>query len=96
MGRIVTPKYRIEILHTNDRRGNFAPCAWRREYGRANQANLERWRQNQNRSYLPDGINHHISDSAGFIVHISRARIVNQLTGNVVCEVKGPMFEIVA
>lgn len=97
MGRIITPKYRVEITACNDMHGHHTPSVWHcRDYGRPTAKNLEAWRQAENRSYLNNGVNQHISQHLGFVLHISKCRIVNQFTDETVCEVSAPMFECIA
>ncbi len=85
--RCHTPKYRIEVSYNNGTRCSFT--TWERRCGRANTKNLEAWRVRMNASFQPGGINAHIN------VHISKAELVNQFTGETVAAVNAPMFETV-
>ena len=93
MGRIITPKYRVEVKGNFNRMGlTHTPAAWR---GKVSEKALEDYRQSTNKSFLIGGVNEHISKADGFVHHISYARIVRQADGAVMCEVKAPMFEAV-
>jgi hypothetical protein len=87
MGRIVTPKYRVED-RTNGM--GIMPFAWN---GKPTKERLEAWRVEMNKSFQPGGNNGHVSTNT--IPHITHAKIVNQKTGAVVAETAMPMFEVV-
>jgi hypothetical protein len=89
MGRIVTPKYRVEV-RTNNPAVGLTPFAWQ---GRPTQAKLEAWRQQYNASFQLGGVNAHVSTEV--VLHIVSAKIVHQATGRVVAETTMPMFEVV-
>jgi hypothetical protein len=104
MGRIVTPKYRVEYAdnllalrktapdtRTSDGR-QYCTVAWRD--GRPTQKALEEWRLSTNRSFLPGGANCHITRAYDIIPHIYYARIVRQSDGAEVCHVRAPSFEV--
>ena len=92
MGRITTPTYRVE---TTLNKGSMTPFAWHgKQDGRATQKNLEAWRIGYNKSFQTGGVNGPRNGS-DTIVHISSARLIRQSTGEVVAEVKAPMFEVV-
>ena len=90
MGRSTTPTYRVEVK-ANRPMGMFG---WDSRDGRANEANLELWRQGYNESFQVGGVNGPRADS-DIIVHISSAKLVRQSTGEVVAEVNAPAFEII-
>jgi hypothetical protein len=65
---------------------------WR---GRASAKRLEQWRRDYNKSFNPGGVNWHVSQAIGVVLHISHARLVHQATGATVAQVTMPTFEIV-
>lgn len=99
MGRSYTPTYRVE---TFDNRMNVSlyqrrleSCAWNcKRDGRPTEANAEKYRQEMNKTFLPGGVNYHISESCGFTIHISTVWIIRQSTGELVAKAKAPMFEV--
>lgn len=94
MGRITTPKYRIET--GSDKRGWVTLSAWNsRSYGPANAGNLETYRVRFNQSFLKGGVNDHIASGNQPVPYYSNLRIVEQKTGRVVAVAHGPAFEIV-
>jgi len=105
MGRVVTPKYRVEYRDNHLMMGKRSAdmissidgrpvltMAWRRE--RPTKKFLENWRKVYNESFLPGGSNEHISEIAKSIPYIFYARIVEQKTGKVICETHMPTFEV--
>lgn len=62
--------------------------------GRPTAASLERWRQGYNRSFQPGGTNWRVSQAIGHVIHIQRARIVHQKSGEIIATVAMPMFEV--
>jgi hypothetical protein len=105
MGRVVTPKYRVEyrdnILALGRSIGDHAATidgrsvrvysqAWK---GRATAERLEDWRKTMNQSFQAGGVNAHVSRAHGMVPHINYARIVEQRTGRVVAVATMPMFE---
>ena len=94
MGKSFTPTYRIE---TSVNPGSWIPFStWDyKEQGKPTEKKLEAYRIKLNESYQPNGVNYHISKAYGFIVHYSKARVVNQFTRQIVCETNAPMFEAV-
>lgn len=103
MGKTVTPKYRVEYKTnglTSADRLSWKQMIWdvsagpnRTGYGAPSVENLMRWRDKYNASFEPNGVNFHLSESAGFILRIFNCRIVNQRTGKVVIQYTAPMFE---
>lgn len=102
MGRIITPKYRVEYrtnhlalgfvlsdMLTKDGKRVLTMC-WD---GPATMPKLKEWRVRFNRSFQKGGANEHLSQAHGED-HIHWARIVNQKTGQVVAEVTAPTFEV--
>jgi hypothetical protein len=93
MGKIVTPKYRIEYW---DQTGKHV-CAWNEGVPTAEKA--ENWRREMNVSFQPGGVNGHVLGlPGGFTLHISRVHVVCQtglLAGEVVAAARMPMFEVV-
>ena len=94
MGKIVIPKYYVAAFY---RKPNGAVAKMDLDWkGRPSEAKLEEKRKLLNASFLPGGINAHVSDSNSGIIHISRMEIrENRPSGAVVCVVKAPMFEVV-
>jgi len=92
MGRSVTPTYRVEVV-TNV--GRITPMAWDcKRDGRPNQKNIDQWRVDINKSFQPDGVNWHVSESSGIVQHISKATVIRQSTHEVVAVSEMPMFEV--
>lgn len=94
MGKIYTPTFRAEV------KDNTSPVwismVWNvKDHGRPSNNNAETFRVKLNSSFLPGGVNEHISKSAGFLVHVNSVRVIRQATGDVVAEAKAPMFEVV-
>ena len=87
MGRIYTPKYRVEY---RDQAG-WHSQAWK---GTANSDSLEKWRVAMNKSFQTGGNNYLVSEMIGYEPHINRAMIVRQSNSQVVADVKMPMFEV--
>lgn len=92
MGRVVTPTYRVEVRMNV---GSMTPFCWDcRRDGRPTVKNLEAWRQKYNQSFQPGGVNGP-RKADDVILHISRAKVIRQSTGEVVAETVAPMFEVV-
>jgi hypothetical protein len=91
MGKSVTPTYRVEYRDNSQPFGAWHSMIWR---GKATTTRLESWRIEYNKSFGRAGINFHISQSLGFILHISHARIIRQCTGETVTQTTMPMFEV--
>jgi hypothetical protein len=88
MGRIITPKYRVEA---QDNQGAWQHSVWR---GRVSVKALEQWRDGMNQSFQRGGVNEHVSNGLGFVLHYSNCRIVDQRNSNIVAAFRAPMFEI--
>jgi hypothetical protein len=86
MGRSTTPKYRLE---TWVNAGRHTPSAWE---GRPTEAALRDRVCSLNESFMPGGVNGHVSQAAGEIVQVWMARIVRQSDDRVVAEWKAPPF----
>ena len=94
MGRSVTPKYRVEVSGSGC---NMTPFCWNgKQDGRANQKNLDAWRERMNASFQPGGTNWHVSEAFNSVPHISTATLIRQRDDEVVAVSKAPMFEVVA
>jgi hypothetical protein len=91
MGRSIIPIYRVEYQDYGSRTAWHSMC-WK---GRATAARLEQWRRDYNKSFNPGGVNWHVSQSLGYVLHITKARLVHQATGTPVAFVNMPMFEVV-
>ena len=93
MGRSITPAYRIETMD-NERPGlwrQFA-CWDGKRFHWPTAAKLEQWRQDLNASFLPGGVNAHLSSQA--VLHVYRARVIRQSDGAMVTETTAPTFEV--
>ena len=91
MGRSTTPTF---IIQWTTQRGVNSSIWNSAHYGRPIDANLEKWRRSMNESFKSTGCNFHISRSAGFILHVSEATIIDQKNGDAkVAHTKMPMFE---
>ena len=90
MGCSTTPTYRVEVTANK----SLSDFAWHRSDGRANEFNLEMWRQGYNASFQVGGVNGPRTGD-DIIVHISSARLIHQNTGKLVAETNAPAFEIV-
>lgn len=99
MGRSYTPKYRLEY------RDNSVACRRNPNYfhticppkgfGTPTERKLSEYRRALNTSFAPGGVNAHVSEAAGHVVHVGRVRAVEQKTGRVVASTVAPMFEVV-
>lgn len=87
MGRSITPKYRMET------RENIGSGVYSWD-GRVSVKALERKVMGLNQSFLPGGVNEHVSRLHGIVPYISYARIVNQRTGETVAEWNAPAFQV--
>ena len=105
MGRIITPKYRVEY-RDNDfksvcdasytgRSGPINGCKTQCWSGRATIGRLKDWRDTMNKSFEKGGSNEHITKALGFIVRVGVCQIIEQKTKRVVCEFTPPLFEVV-
>lgn len=93
MGRVVIPKYRVEVRGNFTRMGHeISPMIWR---GRVSKKGLEAYRQKMNLSFMPGGVNQHIGEKSGYLPHISFAKIVRQRDGHIMTQVMAPMFEAI-
>lgn len=94
MGKIVAPKYYVAAFY---RKPNGAIAKMDLDWkGRPSESKLEEKRKKLNESFLPGGINAHVSDSNSGIIYIFRMEIrENRPSGAVVCTAKAPMFEVV-
>ena len=97
MGKVVTPKYRVEM---RDNDGSFV-MPWNvtggsniTKHGEATDANLERYVFTYAKSLEIGGVNEHISVSRGHVPYPTEAKIVNQRTGEIVATWKAGMFQI--
>ncbi len=90
MARSTTPTYRVEVTANK----SLSDFAWHRTDGRANEFNLEMWRQGYNASFQVGGVNGP-RDETDVIVHISTAKLIHQNTGKIVAEAHAPTFEII-
>jgi hypothetical protein len=97
MGRIITPKYRLEIKPVpkpgRDGFYEFTAQAWEvKTKGKPTAANIEKYIRAFVESQKIGGCNEHLARSAGFIQVPNCARIVRQSDGQVVAEWRAPMF----
>lgn len=93
MGRSVTPTHRVEVV-TNV--GTQTPFSWnRKDSGAPNVKNLAKWREALNASFAPKGVNAHLSDALGVVLHVSKATLIHQRSDDIVAVVNAPLFEVV-
>jgi hypothetical protein len=88
MGKSVTPKYRIE---SRDNQGKFA--VWAPKV-RATPKALAEYMDDYNRSFLPGGVNWHVSKACGVVVYHSSAKLINQSTGEIVASWSASPFQV--
>jgi hypothetical protein len=88
MGKIVKTKYRIEV---KDNRGVTSQYVWR---GRISQDKLSDYMDTLNKSFIPGGINFHLSKAVGVCLYHHKAQVINQFTGEVVATWSAPMFQV--
>lgn len=91
MGRIVTPKYRVDYW---DNSGKHSGAWIVSDDGKPNDSNLEKWVMSLVRSYSAGGVNSHISASLGYVPFVTMARIVNQKSENVITIWHAAMFQV--
>jgi len=95
--RDYTPTYRVEF-RTNlceslyQMKLQSSPWDCKRD-GRPTADNAEKYRREMNQSFLPGGVNYHISESRNVIIHVNYVRIIRQSTNETVAEVKAPIFD---
>lgn len=101
MGRVSTPKYRLELWDARPLRGLVQLVAgpsvesWEvGRRGRPTRANLERYIFRYADSLKAGGVNAHVSKALGFVPYPREARIVNQRTGAVVAHWKADRFQV--
>lgn len=97
MGKVYTPKYRVEIYYYNPYSGTKVKqvAAWHYKGKITNKA-LERYIMDYIESLQPRGINFHVSKALNFIPIPIEAYIVNQWEGDkVVAEWHMPAFQVV-
>lgn len=85
MGRSYTPTYRLVLP-------NATPMAWKREYGRPNAANIEKYIRRYVESQRPGGCNAHIAKSLGYLDIPNKGRVIRQADNKVVAEWEAPAF----
>lgn len=94
MGKVVTPKYRIEEKQKNGMwKTQFAWIV--KEYGKPTKENLREYREKMNESFKKGGVNEHISENLGVQKVLGSLRIVNQENNELVVQFDQPMFEII-
>jgi hypothetical protein len=92
MGRITTPKYRVEARFADN---TGTTCAWRvrdnygRGKGNPTAENLAKWVGALECSTLPGGCNSHLDPIVVF-----SAKIIEQRTGHVMATYRGPSFVV--
>lgn len=90
MGRSLTPTYRVEYY---DQAKHKRHCAWE---GRATDKRLAQWVKDLNYSFMPGGVNVHISHSLRYMPHVHKAKIIRQATGEIVAVYHAPAFEVIS
>lgn len=90
-------KEKIKLV-IRDKYGNFYG-EWRERsryglkgFGKPTPEKLEAWRRKFNESISPGGCNAHLGSKYWIQITIE---VYNQYTGNVVCKIDSPMFEII-
>jgi hypothetical protein len=102
MGRILTPKYAIDIFETRLVEGQFKSVkaidalAWNtRSFGRASTENLEKYVLAYGKSLEIGGTNEHISKELGYIPYPNRAVIrFNHAHGATIASWVAPQFMV--
>lgn len=99
MSRDYIPTYRVEYKdnYTDAALDYWHPMVWdvKRGYGKPTADNLENWRVALNESFKRGGVNYHISERRGILIHITHARSLPDDTDAIVASVTMPMFEVV-
>lgn len=97
MGRIITPRYRVEIADGFLRKalGLESSTSWDpRRHGPANDQSLERYVFRYAQGFEHGGPNFRISRRLGFVPYPREARIVDQRTGRTVASWKAGLFQV--
>lgn len=100
MGKSRMIKYvvheQLNIDHMPSVRWKFTgPCKWDHKYlGKPTSEKLGQWVMDGNKSYLPGGINEHVSNAMGVVPYCYAAKVVNQYTGETVAEWRAPLFQV--
>lgn len=102
MGRITTPKYRLEIWSNAPLRrvaemvfAGPSIESWQvSQRGRPTERNLEHYLFAQAKSFEHGGVNQHVSRALGYVPYPREARIVNQRTGQIVAKWKAATFQV--
>lgn len=91
----ITPTFRVEVWENVNTSINFPSRSfyWCKEWGRANEKNLEKFMAGYNKSFQESGVNYLLSVNAGYIMYAHRSRIVRQVTGEVVATWNAPAFQ---
>lgn len=84
MGKSTTPRYRIEFT------SNVYMTPHARD-AKMTTLQLEGYRKALNASFQPGGVN---AAREGIVPHISRLRLIDQRTGDVINGCCGPLFEV--
>ena len=92
MGRSYTPKYRIEVKCNVPM--DWLGCWDSKQYGRVSNVNAEKYRTTFNQSFLPGGVNAHVSEARGVVPWIYHVDVVRQSDGKVMASAHAPAFEI--
>jgi hypothetical protein len=89
MGKTVTPKWRLEVFDGK----RWTEQAWS---GRATTKRLEERVISIGKSYMPGGVNEHISKALGYVPLPVSARIVRNTGGNTFTKLewRAPMFMV--
>lgn len=88
MGKVVTPKYRIEAV---DNQGRKSQWCWK---GRVSEKALAEYMLGYNKSFLPGGTNEHVGKQEGVVPYHHKAQIVNQFTNEIVATWNAPVFQV--
>jgi hypothetical protein len=90
MGKSYTPTY---VVRYRDQQGPKILVWNTKTSGKPTASNLGKWREAMNSSMRAGGVNEHLSEALGFVLHIGNCEIHNQKTGETVATFVAPMFE---
>jgi len=93
MGKSVTPKYHtFAYFRKPDGSIGKMDFGWK---GRVSEAKAEDARKTWNKSFNLGGVNFHLSESYGYVIHLHKLQVRRNISsGPVIVEVNAPMFEV--
>lgn len=93
MGRTITPRYFARYRDQGGWHDITWDCA---RHGRPSTDTAEARRQSLNQSFERGGVNFHVSQAVGYVIHVSRLTIHHNIKGQpIAAEARAPMFEVV-